>query len=1074
MSRILFVTLPQPRGVVSVLVVPQLSGSLTAAGMDDWAARLAAATLEVVIDPGAATSATVLAPPDPEVFRSVFPADTRVEPFAAMRYTDTPKVERTASMLERIEATYSRSAKAVAQSGSAADAVVREELAEWNTPATPPVTGPVDDGEWIEPDFHRTVSLLREHPPILRALGLIFDVALPTGVPATGRMRVRWPANTLVTSPWTAFERTEIGVVPAASGDVAQGMVDVSTPDWSVGCVDVQGGAGRLQDAARAVITQGATATLPTLRSVGMSLIRADREAVLKRRAAASDGGAADLAEKTFRAEDLVLGYRVDIRRQGAAWRSLTARLSTYELNGHAVVTAATREEGQVKAQAVTRQADGELHADEVVVRWDGWSLAVPRTVAGTRSRNARQLPLPFELTADHAVEPGTLPALRFGEEYRMRIRVADLAGGGVDVDAPEADSGATDFTTYRRYEPVGAPELGLGDATMAPGEGIVELVIRSDRGIGVEAFSQAHPQYPRTVARSLTPPQTSLRIAEEHGRLDADDDRARAAVEIAATRGTIADPAAGGVLLRVRDLPGSVAVGASVDQDWGADWPLHEAKSLRLTELAPGQTRLVWLGPAGTVRLGPAEQLTLDVSSFFADQIALHFEIAQWLRELPATAITTGRHPMATPPLAVRFVHAVRKPLLDPSGTLLPTRPASATHAVLDPLVPALGIDVPSTGQVDISASWQEWADSPDQVAMKDTVPSVVVERGASTLPEIRHEFADSKHRRITYRVSAVSRFRSYFDADEDAEAFVARTTLPEVRIPSSAPPPRPIVRSVGPAFRWSGTDVEPGWQRLERVRTGGLVRVELDRPWYATGQGEQLAVLVWDGAGPPGADAAVTRTGRDGIRSTTRVLPFPPVSLFAGADGPIHRIGDVAAVPHDVWFGEDRWWADVAMPGLAAASYAPFVRLAVARYQADSILGAHLSDTVTTDPVPVQPDRTLIADREGASIRVTVQGAGPIAPANSVRAALERSTAAGADSELAKTGSIEAPSWVEIASTSGVLGAALPALVVPADGAAYRLVVRETEGITVDPGAVVPAELRERTVFLDVIPVI
>ncbi|WP_345800091.1 hypothetical protein AAIB33_11475 [Microbacterium sp. AZCO] len=1070
MSTIVFVSLPQPGGRVSVLVVPRLTGSLTEGGMADWAADLAAAELELVSDPGGSAPVRLAAAPDPQLWRSVFPATTPVVPFAPVAY-EKPRVEPSASLHDRIGETYANSAKAVAAGGAEADARVREQLATWDEPDDESPAAPVGTGQWVEPDFHRSVSLLREHPAVLRALGLIFDIEPPAGiVGAGGRLRVRWPSNPAIVSPWTAYERTDRGLVPKAGGDVTAGMVDLGTPDWAVASVDILGGAGRLRDAARAVAAGGDAVTLPTLRSQGMSLLRRGRADALEARRTAAAAHGADLGETTFAADDLVLGYRVDIRRQGSPWRSVTARLATYQLNGMPVGQPQMPDDGHVKPNAVVREDDGTLRADEVVARWDGWSLAVPRTAPGTRNATGPRLPLPFDFVADLAVERGTLPSLRFGEEYRMRVRVADLAGGGHAVDSPEADSFSTDFTTYRRYEPIGAPLITLdpnGGDSLAAGEGVEELVIRSDRGLDVAAFAAQHPQYPTAVTRQLAPPVTSLRIAEEHGALDHVSDEV---IRDAAATGTIVDPAAGGVLLTVRNAPGTVAAGAAIDRDWSGSWPALAPKSLTLSAPEGTRPRIEWEGEVARLRLGPAEQLTLDISSFFADGVATQFEISEWLRELPTTAITTGRHPMATPPRPVRFVHAVRKPRTDPAGTLQPQRTPSATHAILAPSTPTLGVDVASTAQVDLDATWQEWRDAPEPTTAVDTIPSLTLELGAPALPEIRHEFADTKHRRVTYHATAVSRFRRYFDADEPAEAFIADATLAEVRIPSSVRPPRPLVRAVTPAFRWTGTDLPTGWTRVERRRAGGILRVELARPWFETGQGEQLAVMVWDSAGPPPANVDVTRTGRDAIRATTPLLSFPPLSVFADPDGAVFRDQGVTAVPYDVWFADDRWWADVPVPGVAAASYSPLVQLVVARYQADSLDGLRLSEPVKTDPAPVLPDRTLVVERGGGTITATLQGLAPTAPGNTVHVSIERADVAAGVEAADPLGSGE-PAWRPVQSSSGAIGTRIQ-LALPADGAAHRLVVRETEDI---PGDEVtdasPPELVSRTVFVDVI---
>ena len=72
------------------------------------------------------------------------------------------------------------------------------------------------------------------------------------------------------------------------------------------------------------------------------------------------------------------------------------------------------------------------------------------------------------------------------------------------------------------------------------------------------------------------------------------------------------------------------------------------------------------------------------------------------------------------------------------------------------------------------------------------------------------------------------------------------------QVDIPSSQRPPAPDVRYLIPAFGWqrgsSGTS-------KTSTRTGNTLRVYLGRPWFQTGAGECLGVVV---ANPAPAGAA------------------------------------------------------------------------------------------------------------------------------------------------------------------------------------------------------------------------
>src|ERR1700749_159441 len=117
--------------------------------------------------------------------------------------------------------------------------------------------------------------------------------------------------------------------------------------------------------------------------------------------------------------------------------------------DGTPITNADFEEEGQIKAHGMTVQdttADDTpgvdprtFRSDEVVTRWDGWSLAVPNVL--NRPVNAALPDLPERLPClrwdHHAVG---LPSLRFGQRYHMRARVADFAGGGLLLGDPDLE----------------------------------------------------------------------------------------------------------------------------------------------------------------------------------------------------------------------------------------------------------------------------------------------------------------------------------------------------------------------------------------------------------------------------------------------------------------------------------------------------------------------------------------------------------------------------------------------------------------------------------------------------------
>src|SRR5262249_698720 len=81
--------------------------------------------------------------------------------------------------------------------------------------------------------------------------------------------------------------------------------------------------------------------------------------------------------------------------------------------------------------------------------------------------------------------------------------------------------------------------------------------------------------------------------------------------------------------------------------------------------------------------------------------------------------------------------------------------------------------------------------------------------------------------------------------------EAFQLAHTQDALDLLSTARPPAPVVLGVVPGFSWQRS--QPAANRIEHARRAQRLRVELARPWFQTGAGEQLAVVLAAGDGDP-----------------------------------------------------------------------------------------------------------------------------------------------------------------------------------------------------------------------------
>lgn len=1178
MSELVWIAVPNGRvdGKVRlrVMVSPRLTTTTLAdAAMEHWPPQaliemplLVEFTSDGSTDP--VSSVRIEAPhiiAEPGVWERFFAREMKVQPVLrrgeprALEGTDEPleiKVDPTSVDADAVDKTYVAVASATVSATAdrnldLENAVLTQFATHW-TAESLPVSEPERAARArraravretpLPPDFHRTLAMLREHPNVLRSLGLVFDLefaanALPAGM-GDPRLRVRpsapipVPGLPSVAAPWTRYSSD---FRPASSANISGGMVTLKDDrdinrdtGWHVVNFDVENGTERLRQAARKAATAESVADrppvqMPALRSVGMMLVKRGRQADFdaRRRVATTNASRANAGDVVLDSDDLLIGYQIDVRDLSSKhWLSLHRREAQYwvgegddriKLRGGAAVL----EEGHVKTNAVVKDGSPVLCATEVVARWDGWSLSLARPAfdAPDWAERARRRVSNTSYKFDWQFDPvtGSLPRLRFGTSYSIRARAAYFGDAGLELGDAAAERCMLDQVSYRRYDPILSPELrvpgGAANAQLGPAETAPDVVIRSDREMSVAAFAAANPHYGVHHERQLTPPRTSLTLAEQHGALDQLDSHA-AWEQIQDVIGgepmeggsepALPDFAARGIQVVVRREPGGV-VAMGTSRPWPGEWPKLGGRLVELRErrVGDGTAPVTWQSIEGVdrlvVSLAPAEQLTLELSSLPRAETIGQFALQPLLpNDAASQALDAGRHPLVTPAAAVTFTHAVRKPLADPAGTLTPQREQNQTFAVLFDKPKLLGIDRNSTSQFDLRASWTEFNDDAQVAQVDVSVQSVLVGRGDSSFAApLRHEFADTKHRIVTYEGTAISRYRRFFGAEEDPAAFRADGKLSQnqVSIPSSARPQVPVVLSTRPAFLWE-QEGSPALGRTVRRRLAGRLRIELARPWFTTGQGELLAVVMWRGGVPPlSIQPFVSRVGLDPIWATNEPPQWPTAPDFAGMAAENVKLAetgaDIVVVPFAPFFQDGRWYADIAMSSIAASSYCPFVRLAVARYQPESLQGdfgdLRLSEVVQTEIVQLLPDRQLTVMQSAGTISVQLNGLAPAGPrANRIDLLIEQ--AADGTSELTALGTApdNVPSWRPLLDRTVqlTLGGSAVEIVLPQSNGAARLRIREVELIGADDAiypvqAGTPEELLERVVYTDTIAI-
>jgi hypothetical protein len=230
---------------------------------------------------------------------------------------------------------------------------------------------------------------------------------------------------------------------------------------------------------------------------------------------------------------------------------------------------------------------------------------------------------------------------------------------------------------------------------------------------------------------------------------------------------------------------------------------------------------------------------------------------------------IAIGEHWMFTPWLTLTLVHAVEKPLSAPvielDGGTVARNPTETFCSIGGHVLNHSH----STGRLDLDAKWQQWLDDPrrpkperitgqahvtDFLVQYEEAPALTgrdeVDASGVRVHRARHEFGDTKHRLVGYQAKATTRYREYFPAEiiDDPTLITDLGSELELHVPSARRPDPPEIEYVLPTFRWSETTLRARGRPavFQRERQGGSLRVYLRRPWFSSGDDEQLAVVL------------------------------------------------------------------------------------------------------------------------------------------------------------------------------------------------------------------------------------
>lgn len=528
--------------------------------------------------------------------------------------------------------------------------------------------------------------------------------------------------------------------------------------------------------------------------------------------------------QTVFYSNDVIQGYRMDIAYEDEPekWYSLHQRQDDYtwfdEQNNPFPITGIEPDEGCIQL-GVAEDAENkeDVFVSETLARWEGWSLSVRKPGYAINEAEDYQLKpgetekrdfvykskqqeikkyqfdpdLEFKVNAQSKIVPGTLPKLRFGKNYRIRVRAVDLAGNSVPLEHQTESPAETERANvqYMRYEPLASPIVLVGNE-LKDGEFLERMVVRSNFDQSVKDYENTHKVNGKTFdaysQRYLLPPKNSQLMAETHGKFEQAFQNNPAATQqiyniIASHEGLyqqdeknkekvyqpseveiiyLPDPMAAGVSLFVAEGYESTHTqefepkmfsffdkseiqpkntnDITIPDDW------YNAGAIRI-RLEEGEQKADWNPGARTftVFLPKGIRTRIKFSTFWREedlkQLSAIWEMMKNdnpgnIAELDKLA-TAGQHWMVSPSREMELVHAVQQPVDPPViQKLIPDRDFNTTFALINT---RFDIHGESTEKVEFQAKWTEPMDDGISVTIKE-------KQGRNSIPDITINYHD------------------------------------------------------------------------------------------------------------------------------------------------------------------------------------------------------------------------------------------------------------------------------------------------------------------------------------------
>jgi len=392
-------------------------------------------------------------------------------------------------------------------------------------------------------EFHNLLASLGDETLLLRGFMLILDLRFEMETVPSGTISLRFkgpdPTGFSFVSPEIPFDGHKFDITTSSRSPILNRYLKLphdhvekidSSTDYYLNDLDPFVVGFAVKDSLTNAKQSISEKSLPPLQSHGISISATNTNDNNRNYIKSAILG------NDYSLDSLLLGYRVDVQHNGI-WYSLCKRDLTYYIRGNnREVTVGWKDEG-VCSENVTHTKNPDntkgIFVPDALFKWDGWSLVAPRLEEWSELEDDSEIQpedlLPKVQTMVK-VSAGSLPKLRFGEQYKFRVRVVDICGNSKHLTDVTPDEVISYEITYCRQEPLPSPSVtGVYSLEYKPeenpygnidicikGESNRLMVVRSNESI---SGSESNPYS----ARYISAPRVSQKFCESHGVFDAE-----------------------------------------------------------------------------------------------------------------------------------------------------------------------------------------------------------------------------------------------------------------------------------------------------------------------------------------------------------------------------------------------------------------------------------------------------------------------------------------------------------------------------------------------------------------------